>query len=242
MVNISYNAAQIVGALEPSQKRTFYHLLIGYNAVTYPICVGIACWLLIPVMRAWRELHGKKRQPKSGISYFEFRVSDLAVMRRRALAFPLWAAALSCLGWLPGGLLFPLFIDLATGPISARVFGHFLFSFTISGLIALTYSGLAVQWVVLRVLYPGLWVDGSGYRETARRELTSIDRRLRAWQFLAALIPLAGAALILTVGPEELGLWFRILAIALIGVGMGGLGMGLLIGSRIQQILAALRA
>jgi serine/threonine protein kinase len=225
-VNISYNAAQIVGALEPQQKQTFYGLLIGYNAVTYPICLGIACWLLIPVMRTWKDLG----------------LSDLSAMRRRALAFPLWAAALSCIGWLPGGLIFPLFIDLAAGPISARVFGHFLFSFTISGLIALTYSGLAVQWVVLRVLYPGLWVDASGYRETARRELTSIDRRLRAWQFLAALIPLAGAALILTVGPEELGLWFRILAIALIGVGMGGLGLGLLIGSRIQQILAALRA
>lgn len=226
MVNISYNAAQIVGALEPSQKQMFYRLLIGYNAVTYPICVGIACWVLVPVVRAWKEM----------------RFFDLAPMRRRALAFPLWTAALSCLGWLPGGLLFPLFIDLAAGPISARVFGHFLFSFTISGLIALTYSGLAVQWVVLRVLYPRLWMDGSGYRETARQELTSIDRRLRAWQFLAALIPLAGAALILTVGPEELGLWFRILAIALIGVGMGGLGFGFLIGSRIQQILAALRA
>src|SRR5262249_1272929 len=29
-VNISYNAAQIVGALEPPQRQTFYRLLIGY--------------------------------------------------------------------------------------------------------------------------------------------------------------------------------------------------------------------
>src|SRR5262249_16618374 len=149
--------------------------LIGYNAITYPICLGIACWLLIPVMRIWKDLG----------------VSDLAAMRRRALAFPLSAAGLSSFGWLPGGLLFPLFIDLRSGPVSPRGFGPFICSFTSSGLIALTYSGLAVQWVVLRVLYPKLWVDGSGYRETARHELISIDRRLRAWQFLAALIPLA---------------------------------------------------
>jgi eukaryotic-like serine/threonine-protein kinase len=283
-VNISYNAIQIVGTLQAPQKQAFYHLLIGYNAIIYPICVGIACWVLVSVMRTWKELHRRDRQnksetrssksetnaqetkseiqdpkfetnpklefPKMGTAvpfsqseigkFHVSRISDVAAMRRRALAFPIWTAGLSCLGWLPGGLLFPLFIDLVAGPISAKVFGHFLFSFTISGLIALTYSGLAVQWVVLRVLYPGLWVDGSGYRETARQELTSLGRRLRVWQFLAGLIPLAGAALILSVGPEEFSLWFRILAIALIALGMAGLGLGLSIGSRIQQMLAAL--
>jgi hypothetical protein len=99
---------------------------------------------------------------------------------------------------------------------------------------------LAVQWVTLRVLYPRLWVDGIGFRETARQELTSQHSRLRAWQFLAGLIPLAGAALIVTVGPEEFSIGFRLLAVALIALGMAGLGLGLLIGSRIQQILAAL--
>jgi len=233
-VNISYNSIQIVGALEASQSRTFYRLLIGYNSIIYPICVGIACWLLIPVIRTWKKLQSQGREAKS--------VSDLAAMRRRALALPLWAAGLSCVGWLPGGLLFPLLIDLSAGPLPSKVFVHFLFSFTISGLIALTYSGLAVQWVVLRILYPQLWTDGSGFRETARQELTSLDRRLRVWQFLAGLIPLAGAALIVSVGPEEFSLWFRILAIALIALGMTGLGLGLLIGSRIQQILVALVA
>jgi hypothetical protein len=161
-------------------------------------------------------------------------------MRRRALALPLWAAGLSCIGWLPGGVLFPLLIHLMAGPVSSKVFSHFLFSFTISGLIALTYSGLAVQWIVVRVLYPRLWMDGSRFRETARQELTSLDRRLRVWQFLAGIIPLAGAALMVSVGPEEFSLGFRILAVALIALGMAGLGLGLLIGSRIQQILTAL--
>ncbi len=43
-----------------------------------------------------------------------------------------------------------------------------------------------------------------------------------------------------SVGPEEFSLGFRILAVALIALGMAGLGLGLLIGSRIQQILTAL--
>jgi hypothetical protein len=156
-------------------------------------------------------------------------------MRRRALTLPLWAAGLSCAGWLPGGILFPLVLH-----VRPDVFVHFVFSFTISGVIALTYSGLAVQWIVLRVLYPKLWVDGSGFRQMARQELTSLDGRLKVWQFLTGLIPLAGAALILIMGPEEFSLWFRLLAIALIGLGMAGFGLGLLIGSRIQQTLSAL--
>src|SRR5206468_1311484 len=128
-VNISYNAIQIVGTLEAPQKQAFYHLLIGYNAITYPICVGIACWLLVPVIRTWKELHRRDRQIKSEIgnsnpsqglntdetrmpfrvasvfhpwprfSDFRFRVSDVVAMRRRALAFPIWTAGLSCLGW-----------------------------------------------------------------------------------------------------------------------------------------------
>jgi serine/threonine protein kinase len=264
IVNISYNSMQIVGALEAPQRQMFYQLLIGYNAIIYPICVGIACWLLVPVMRAWRELHGKKSkseirnlkkqqateiaentesQPSvlSVAPAFD-QISDVAAMRRRALAFPTWTAGLSCLGWLPGAVLFPFFINLAAGPISSKVFLHFVFSFSISGLIALTYSGMAVQWVVLRVIYPRMWEDGSGFRETARQELTDIDRRLRAWQFLAGLIPLSGAALIIGVQPEEeFSVWLRILAIALIALGMAGLGLGLLVGSRVQQVLAALR-
>ncbi|HEV2949951.1 MAG TPA: serine/threonine-protein kinase, partial [Gemmataceae bacterium] len=281
VVNISYNSVQIVGALEASQRQTFNHLLIGYNAVTYTICLAVAFWLLVPLIRAWKELQSKAKSeilnPKSEtnpkfevaatdgtrkehglesvldpgairgsfrfqISNFGFRISDLAAMRRRVLALPLWAAGLSCIGWLPGGVLFPLLIHLTAGPISSKVFSHFLFSFTISGLIALTYSGLAVQWIVVRVLYPRLWMDGSRFRETARQELTSLDRRLRVWQFLAGIIPLAGAALMVSVGPEEFSLGFRILAVALIALGMAGLGLGLLIGSRIQQILTALVA
>jgi serine/threonine protein kinase len=290
VVNISYNSVQIVGALEASQRQTFYHLLIGYNAVTYTLCLAVTFWLLAPLIRIWKELqsletrrqgdaetgrqgdaekrrHGDTETRRRGVLETKgegaretrkqgdletsspsprLRVSASpclpSAMRRRALALPLWAAGLSCVGWLPGGLLFPLLIDLAAGPLPSKVFGHFVFSFTISGLIALTYSGLAVQWIVLRILYPQLWTDGSGFRETARQELTSLDRRLRVWQFLAGLIPLAGAALILSVGPEEFSLWFRILAIALIALGMAGLGLGLLIGSRIQQILVALVA
>jgi serine/threonine protein kinase len=217
VVNISYNFLQIVGNLNaPRQMEIFSYLLVAYNAVTYATCLAIAVWLLVPIIRTWNELHGLTA-PKPGSQGTGFGL--VASMRRRALTLPLWAAGLSCAGWLPGGILFPLVLH-----VRPDVFVHFVFSFTISGVIALTYSGLAVQWIVLRVLYPKLWVDGSGFRQMARQELTSLDGRLKVWQFLTGLIPLAGAALILIMGPEEFSLWFRLLAIALIGLGMAGSG------------------
>jgi serine/threonine protein kinase len=246
-VNISYNSLRIVNDLETPQQILFTWLLIGYNAVTYAACLAIACWLLAPIIRTWKELHGVPKQappplpspPEGEGKGGGAGLGPVTKMRRRALTLPLWAAGLSCLGWLPGGVFFPLALQIK-GPITKEIFEHFLFSFSISGLIAVTYSGLAVQWVVLRALYPKLWVDGSSFRQAARAELTSLDGRLKALQILAGLIPLAGAIMILSVGPDNFSLWFRLLATALIGLGMAGFALGLLIGSRIQQTLSAL--
>ena len=64
-----------------------------------------------------------------------------------------------------GGVLFPLLIDVLTSDsVAAMTYWRFLFSFTVSGLIALTYSVIATEFVVVRVLYPGLWLDARGLR------------------------------------------------------------------------------
>ena len=165
-------------------------------------------------------------------------------MRRRALALPLWAAGLSCIGWLPGGIVFPLGIHLmnpASSPVDLGVWVHFLISFTISGLIALTYSYFAAQLVVLRVLYPRFWVSPSGLREKIAQELSANRPRLWLFQLLAGVIPLAGAVLLVAVGPEVSGdRLFRILATALIFLGMAGFGLAVLANSFLTQTLAVL--
>src|SRR5207245_4204701 len=57
-VNISYNSLRIVNDLETPQQILFTWLLIGYNAVTYAACLAIAFWLLAPIIRTWKQLHG----------------------------------------------------------------------------------------------------------------------------------------------------------------------------------------
>jgi serine/threonine protein kinase len=231
LVNISYNALQIVGDLTPAQQGTFAYLVLGYNVLVYPVCLVVFYHLLAPVWQTWRQLS------RPGAINSE----QMENMRRRALSWTKWVVWLSCVGWLPGGLLFPLLIHFLTGPVSTQVFGHFLVSFTLSGLIALTYSFFGVTYLVVRVFYPRLWVSAQDVQETIRSELGSVARRLRLFQLLAGTIPLAGAVLMVAVGPETSGYrTFRLLVTALIVLGMTGFGLAVMVSNSLFEILAIL--
>jgi len=231
VVNISYNQIRIVDDLSAAQQRAFVQLVLGYNLVVYPVCFWILYWQVGPVVRLWRRLgEGKEVGP-----------AEMASLRSRVLRMPLWVVALSCLGWLPGGLFFPLAIWLLAGPVDSGVFGHFLVSFALSGLIALTYSFFGTQYIALRILYPRLWVNASGIRETIRREVCGLARRLWIFQLWAGLIPLAGAILMIAVGPEISGYrTFRLLATSLIILGLVGFGLALMMTNFLNQTLVTL--
>jgi hypothetical protein len=228
IVNVSYNALRIVGRLTEEQKTTFARLVSGYNLAVYGASLIALYFLVAPVFRAW---HGLSRLDGGRV--------DAA--RGQALRLPRWAVLLSCLGWLPGGLLFPLVLQLLSGPLGPEVWGHFLISFTVSGLIALTYSVLAVQFVVLRVLYPRLWADPRDRRHKAQMELRPVSRRLGLFQFLAVLIPLAGAVLMVGAGPEDFTAssyrTFRLLVTALMALSTAGLVIALLAGNSLRQVV-----
>src|SRR5207302_6509324 len=101
------------------------------------------------------------------------------------------------------------------------------------------YSYFATQVVVLRVLYPRFWVNPSGLREKSAEELG--QPRLWLFQLLAGVIPLAGAVLLVAVGPETSGeRLFRVLAMALILLGMAGFGLAVLANNFLTQTIAVL--
>ena len=236
VVNISYNMLRIGPSLTAAQSAAFAKVILIYNPIVYAFSGWLIYRLFAPVFRAWRRV--------TGPDLIESDEAD--ALRRHALQLPRWAALLSLLGWIPGGLLFPLALHWLSGPIGADVFGHFLISFTISGLIALTYSVFAVQFVVLRVLYPRLWGDGQDLRKKVADGLRGIDRRLRMLQLLAGLIPLAGAILMIgvTPAPGELTasnyLDFRVLATALIILGMAGFAIAQAASALLNQTLTVL--
>jgi eukaryotic-like serine/threonine-protein kinase len=234
VVNVLYNESQIVWRLQPEQKSFFLWFVMIYNSLAYPICLLIAVAVIVPVRNVVLKLG--RSEPLDA--------SVVTAARQRALRLPLWTIVVSCLGWLPGGILFPLALHHWAGRIEGDVFSQFLISFTISGLIALTYSFLAMQYLVVRVLYPHLWIDAGDMRPTARVELRGLDRRLGLVQFLAVLIPLAGAVMMIGEGPDSFRKadyqTYRLVVTALIGMGMFGLGVAIAVTGRLRETLAVL--
>ena len=233
VVNIVYNQSAIVGDLTARQQTAFAWLVLIYNLVVYPLCVAKAYHLLMPVLRGWRAL--ERRPPVEP--------PPLDPLRRLALTWPLWVVWLSCLGWLPGAILFPICLSLFAEPVTWTVFGHFLLSFALSGLITLTYSFFAVQYVVIRILYLPLWHDARNVHAVMSSELAGIDRRLRLFQLLAGIIPLVAAALMVAVGPElSSDRAFRVLVTALMGLSMAGFGLALFAHNTLAHLLTLLTA
>ncbi|MFM7150515.1 MAG: serine/threonine protein kinase [Gemmataceae bacterium] len=236
IVNIGYNLLLIVNPMQLQSR--FFQVVMGYNSFIYPVLLTILYYKTEPVRTAWNQL-------QSGHISEDVPIDEA---RRRALTLPGWVFVLACMGWFGGGFVFPWMMNADDHPQGRAIFGHFLFSFSISGLIAVTYSVIVVEFIVLRVIYPGLWLDARTMNETAAKELGRVEGRLLLLQFLAVLIPLIGAGMMIGVGPQSGAMQaadyptFRLLVTSLMGFGMAGLGLMLLAGTEIRRTLNALLA
>jgi hypothetical protein len=230
VVNITYNATQIVGELTQAQQQMFARLVIGYNAIVYPIAIAVFVWAVRPVWKCWRALAGT--QPLTD--------AEVDRARKQALRLPQWIAALTMLGWFPGGILFPLAIHIAAPPLDWRVAAHFFVSFYLSGLIALAYSLCGAQFVVLRGLYPRMWHNTRSFGDTVRRELAPMTARLGYIQLLAVSIPLVAAILTVGLGSDAYHESFRWLVMGLIVLGLVGLQVASAVVRQLSQVVAVL--
>lgn len=232
-VNIAYNAQFIVSTFTPHQQKTFLWLVLIYNPIAYAIGIAGQLFTTLPVWWAW------PRPGRKGVGE-----DRLVAARRLALNWPRWAAIFACLCWLPGGVFFPGMLHWFAGPISHLVFWHFVTSFALAGLIAMTYSMAAVQYLGIRVFYPRMWHSTAHFVTTSRKELQGVDARLRMIQVLSGLIPLIGASLIVMAQPEHQLFdknMFRILAIGLIAMGMAGFQLSVTACDAVRKHITTLR-
>jgi len=212
VVNIAYNQSQIVKRLNDAQAPLFPKLVVGYNLIVYPLGIAMLLSTVLPVWRCWRALARGKSLP----------AGDVAQARRKALRLPRWTAIIVAVGWFPGGFLFPLLIHLIEPPLDPVIAAHFIASFCLSGMIALAYTLCGVEFVVLRVLYPGLWRNARGFSDTSRRELAPVGTHLRWIQRLAVAIPLLAAMATLALGGDKADDAFRWLLFGLTALGLFG--------------------
>lgn len=194
-VNIPYNKNQITYEWTDSQINQFRNVIIGYNAPVYSVALATLFYFFYPVFNTWNGLHSAERQDPEKV----------AATRRAMLRLPIIVLIASAIGWLPGGVLFPIVLSGLGVPITLNDFLHFLLSFALSGLIAVTYSFCGMQYVVLRVLYPKFWTDASHFDSTAREELAGTPTRLWWIEKLAITIPLL-ASMIILLADEGTGL------------------------------------
>lgn len=230
VVNIVYNATQIVESLSGAQQRIFTQLVIGYNAVIYPLAIALFIAAVRPVWRCWRRLAGTEPLTDDEVEF----------ARHRALRLPQRTAALTMLGWFPGGVLFPLGIHLAAPELSVRIAWHFFVSFTLSGVIALAYSLCGAQFVVLRALYPGMWRNTRSFGDTVQCELEPMAARLKYIRVLAGSIPLLAALVLLGLSGNAEQATFRWLVMALIVLGWVGYEMASSVVRELSRVVTTL--
>jgi eukaryotic-like serine/threonine-protein kinase len=235
VINILYNYIRIINndisPLSADQKTIFFRLVAIYNPIAFSIGIALAWRVVRPVVKAWPLVSGRLPGHRQQI--------DAA--RRTATTWPLWAGGLACGCWMTGGIVFPLAITLFSQSLSASNWGHLFISFSLSGLIAATYSMHFVEWVTLCVTYPRLWCDRQGFRATAAAELQSVPAYLRLLQVMAGMIPLISALLMIFVGPLELrDPYFRGLVGGLIILGMAGSYLSLFTTALLSQAWSAL--
>ena len=228
IVNWSYNLIQIVGDFTGPQRYAFNWLVAIYNSIAFPVLVGITAYLLRRRHREWADLHDGRLVSSNEIASLRHRINFLAT----------WSIYGSLIGWLPGGLIFPISVHYGGEPLNGEQYVHFLISFTLSGMIAITYCYLGSQYVVLRVLLPDLCGATDQGDQTLRQELKRLPARLLIFQVLAGVIPLSGALMIVMVGHTyREDNWFRLLVCLLIVLGMVGFVFALQITHYLQRVL-----
>ena len=223
IVNFGFNFSQIVRK-EVSPHREFFKMVaIVYNLIVYTGAITLFVITIRPVLQCWRALEGS--EPISD--------EQVTIARQKALRLPIWFVGITAVGWYTGGELLPLIVKVFSPENSIA---HFMMSHLVSGLIAMAYSLCGTLFVVLRVLYPAMWIDTREITATARRELKPVSLWLSVAQYLAGAIPLATAAFLLIKGDTD-AIAFRMLAAALIGLGILGFFLANTLMRQMAQII-----
>lgn len=226
VVNIAYNRTEV--RLTEVDAARFDAVTGWYNLVAYPLCVALALLVAAPIVRFLRN-------PAAEL----LPSAELDRLRKWAIRLGRRGAEIAAVGWLPGAVIFPLALTDWQAGIDWSRFGHFAASFTVAGLIAITYSFLGIQAVVVRAIYPRL-VHPDVSPEQRKTEAATLTGDLSAAPLVAATVPLLAAVLQTVTAPADFHLGFRLLVTGLIVAGMIGLGVTVWATARLRKLVAVM--
>ena len=223
IAQIEYNAVEI--QLNDDQQRAFTMLVIAYNLFMYPVLGGVGVYLI------WRVASALPRLA-------ELPGPEVDALRRRARRLAWQQALIGALGWLPGALVFPLGIHLATGSVPWQMYSHFAVSFTLAGLIGVVFSYLGMQYVVFRALLPRLGNPDGHTPAKMWAEVRPLTATFDLLVVFACGVPLLGAILLLTLDDGPMTFAFRLMVVKLIGLGVVGVSLAERVVRRLRQLAA----
>ena len=230
--NIWYNMVIIDPLLRAAGLvERFIHTVIVWNAISYPVAVGIWLRLIFSLRPAFKDLVRGATIPPD----------ELDALRRRLVNLPWYGAAISGVAWLLGIAVFLVSLALTGRTLSGQLFWHFPISFAVSGFIALTQSFFLIELASHWGLFPVFFRD---VRADRLKGIHPISLRTRGlmWAISAGICPI-GSLLLLIFAPVLPGTnpqWFG-LFVGTIGIAFG-LCSAVLIGRSVAQPVDQLRA
>jgi adenylate cyclase len=204
IVNVWYNLSLIVGRLmDDRQRAVFFDVAVPvYNAIAYPVCLGLMIYLIWPLWRCLADMRAGRPVPPD----------FLAWCRRRLVNLPSYQVLLNGLGWLPGAVFFPWIVCWLGGPHRAGdIWLAFTISFVVAAFLATIQTFFLVEAYLMGFLYPEFFRD-SRPAEAGGRYFSFTVRLIGVWisvgaaPLTALLVVVNSHNTILAVGVFLIGL------------------------------------
>ena len=211
--NWFYNREQIVKELArselPNALQAFDRIQLVVNFIAYPVGLVLGGFLAYPMVAALT------RPPTMG----PVDRQTLRKLRHRSLFMGRLAAIVGVTEWALAGIVYPLSLWAAAGPMPTIQSAYFFFSLLLCGFVAASYPFFGVTFYTVRCIYPAL----------ARLNLSAVDdadvirllmRRSRLYLVLTAAIPLLAMMAVLAVESHaQYALW-AFCGTALVGIAL----------------------
>jgi adenylate cyclase len=206
--NIWYNFTYVQPLLSAAELAVFWQTVKLFNAVVYPMGVGVWVWAVLSLRQTCQQLEQQQPVPSD----------QLLQARRRVINLPWWVVAIAATVWLLCIPVFLIALMQAPGELNPRILFDLPVSFLIAALIATTHSFFLVELATQHLLYPLLFQEVRPFQISGTVPL-SLRWRGLLFSLCGGVCPIV-SLLLLSVAPHECDRqdpWFAI-AVGSLGI------------------------
>lgn len=181
---LGYNGTHLYMHLTPAQQSLFTTL----NSTVLPLSLflAVAYW-------TWALRRALPRTVRDAITRGE---------RRAAVHLPVAGLLTAALGWIPGGIIYPWAFYVSEHGFSLENAVHVAASFFVGFAVSASYTLLAHQYFLLRVLYPRVLIPSDTPLAHAKIDLANAARWSRL-SYFAVSVPLLAAVAFVPVAMQR---------------------------------------